>query len=351
MKILITADAELPVPPENYGGIERVIASLVEEYRRLGHEVGLVAHRDSTVECDFFRAWPGLTSTNRKDSLMNASLLAAAAREFQPDLLHSFSRLMWLLPLALPWANKGFPMIMSYQREPSGRTVSLSNRIHGKRLHFTGCSEQLAEKGRQRGGGNWSGIPNFIDPSHLDFVSDVSDDAPLVFLSRIEPIKGCHSAIEIAKRTGRRLLIAGNRVETGSAAGYWEREIEPHLGKDGIEYVGTVNNEQKNALLGQAAAMVVPIEWDEPFGIVFAEALACGTPVIATPRGAVPEIVEDGAHGFHIHSVEEGVEAVAKLPSIRRDACRKQVDEKFTLDVVAGHYLALYQNAVTQLRV
>jgi glycosyltransferase involved in cell wall biosynthesis len=346
MRILLTADAELPVPPKLYGGIERIIASLAEEFRRRGHEVGLVAHRESTVEVDFFHPWPGLTSTTRPDSFRNTLALHRAAGSFQPDLLHSFSRLLWLVPLAM--GSRRFPLIMSYQREPTGKTVSISRRLHGERIHFSACSEQLGNKGRQRGGGSWTAIPNFIDPDSLDFVSSVSPDAPLVFLSRIEPIKGCHNAIAIAKASGRRLLIAGNRVESGSAAGYWDREIAPHLGKDGIEYVGTVNDVQKNALLGQAAAMVVPIEWDEPFGIVFAEALACGTPVISTARGAVPEIVEHGIHGFHIKNTEEGAAAVRRLGEIDRRKCRQQVEEHFTAAKVADRYLELYQRATAQ---
>ncbi len=347
IRVLLTADAELPVPPPLYGGIERVIASLIEEFRRRGHEVGLVAHCDSVVATDFFRPWPGLTSTCRGDSLRNALALRRAAREFRPDLLHSFSRLLWLLALR-PQTSvfRSLPLVMSYQREPSGRTVALSRRIHGKRLRFTACSHQLARKGEERGGGNWTAIPNFIDPSKLTFVPQVADDAPLVFLSRVEPIKGCHQAIAIAKASGRRLLIAGNRVETGSAAGYWDREIQPHLDKDGIEYVGPVDDVQKNALLGKAAAMLVPIEWDEPFGIVFTEALACGTPVISTARGALPEIVEHGVHGFHIKSLEDGVAAVAGLNDLDRAACRRRVEDKFTVAVVADHYLALYAESL-----
>ncbi len=234
---------------------------------------------------------------------------------------------------------------MSYQREPSAHTTSLGNRLSRGTLSFTGCSEHIAATGRQ-GGGQWKAIPNFIDPDKLAFVPEVASSAPLVFLSRIEPIKGCHTAIAIAKASGRRLLIAGNRVDSGSAEGYWDREIAPHLGKDGIEYVGTVDDAQKNALLGQAAAMVVPIEWEEPFGIVFAESLACGTPVIACPRGAVPEIVQDGVHGFHIGSVEEGVKAVQGLDQISRAACRRRVDERFTVQVVADEYLKLYRSMV-----
>jgi glycosyltransferase involved in cell wall biosynthesis len=173
-------------------------------------------------------------------------------------------------------------------------------------------------------------------------VEQVSPDAPLVFLSRLERIKGVHTAIAIAKRAGRPLLIAGNRVDSAGGVAYWESEIQPHLGRDGIEYVGPVNDQEKDALLGTAAAMVVPIEWDEPFGIVFAESLACGTPVISTPRGSVPEIVEHGRHGFVVSSVEEGAAAVARLQEISRRACREHVEAKFAVGVVAQQYLSLY---------
>ena len=341
MRILLTADAELPVPPLHYGGIERIIASLIEEFRRRGHVVGLVAHSESSAEVDAFFPWSGKSSQERLDSLSNAWALNRAVSAFRPDVLHSFSRLMWLLPLAL--SAPKLPIVMSYQRDPSGRTVNLTRRFLGDRLCFIGCSQSLADLGRSRGGGEWYGIPNFIDPEKFTFQPNVTSDAPLVFLSRIEPIKGCHTAIAIAKAAGRRLLIAGNRVETGSAAGYWDREIAPHLGRDGIEYIGAVDDAQKNQLLRSAAAMLVPIEWEEPFGIVFAEALACGTPVISCPRGSLPEIVEQGKHGFLINSVEEGVTAVQQIGEISRAECRKRVEEKFTLSVVADQYLELYK--------
>ncbi|MES2922357.1 MAG: glycosyltransferase [Verrucomicrobiota bacterium] len=338
MRILYTADPELPVPPLHYGGIERIIASLIEEVRKRGHQVGLVANRESTQHVDFRNSWPGKSSQSRKDTLLNTLQLARSVAAFRPDVIHSFSRIAYLTPL-LPLS---VPKVMSYQREPSARTTSLGNRLSRGTLTFTGCSEHIAATGR-RAGGDWKAISNFIDPGKLAFVPEVASDAPLVFLSRIEPIKGCHTAIAIAKASGRRLLIAGNRVETGSAAGYWDKEIAPHLGKDGIEYVGTVDDEQKNALLGQAAAMVVPIEWEEPFGIVFAEALACGTPVISCPRGALPEIVRDGVHGFLIQSIEEGADSVNKLRQINRNACREQVEKHFTVEIIASRYLEIYQ--------
>lgn len=338
LRILFSVDPELPVPPVRYGGIERIVASLAGELRLRGHSIGLAANRESSLEVESFHPWPGASSLSRSDSVRNAATLSRAIRSFQPDLVHSFSRIAYLLPY-LPLRR--LPKLMSYQREPSPRTTGLARRLSRGSLWFSGCSEHIASTGRC-GGGNWTAIPNFIDPKAFEFIASVPRDAPLVFLSRIEAIKGCHTAIAIAKASGRRLLIAGNRVETGSAAGYWEREIAPHLGRDGIDYVGEVNDSEKNALLGQAAAMVVPIEWDEPFGIVFAEALACGTPVISCPRGAVPEIVTDGVHGFHIHSIQEGVAAVQRLPEISRAACRRRVEEAFTLSSVTDRYEALY---------
>jgi glycosyltransferase involved in cell wall biosynthesis len=173
----------------------------------------------------------------------------------------------------------------------------------------------------------------------------VSADAPLVFLSRVESIKGAHWAIEIARRTGQRLIIAGNHAASGTEGTYWKEQIEPWIGRDGIEYVGAVDDVQKNKLLGQARAMVVPIRWNEPFGIVFAESLACGTPVISCPTGSLPEIVREGVDGFLIRSIDEGCEAVGKLATIDRATCRRRAEDNYSPDVVVDRYLQLYERA------
>lgn len=352
MRILITADAELPVPPKLYGGIERVIALLINEYLALDHHVGLVAHPDSTAKATAFFPWPGKSSQNRMDSWRNSMALRKVVKEFQPDVVHSFSRLLWLLPLALhsPFSALRSPaLVMSYQREPTGRTVRLSNRWHRGRLRFTGCSQYICGNGRERGGGNWTAIHNCVNLQSYTFQPKVADDAPLVFLSRVERIKGCHKAIEIAKRSGRRLLIAGNHLESGEAGAYWRDKILPEIGKSGIEYVGPVNDQQKNELLGQAAAMLVPIEWNEPFGIVFIESLACGTPVISCPRGALPEIVSNGVEGFLVSDVKEGVTAVENISSLRRTDCRHRVETEFSSEVIATKYLNLYKARASHL--
>lgn len=338
MRVLLTADAELPVPPTLYGGIERIVASLATRLRALGHQVALAAHRDSTVQVDAFFPWPGNTSTRLRDSWRNARALRQAVRQFEPDILHSFSRLLWLLPLVADPR----PRVMSYQREPAGRTVRWSNALHGNRLRFTGCSRFICDQGRRRGGGQWTPIPNFVDLADFTFQPKVPHDAPLVFLSRIERIKGLHLAIAIARQTGRRLLIAGNPVPSGDSARYWREEIKPQVGRNGIEFLGPVDNSRKNELLGKAAALLVPVQWAEPFGIVFVEALACGTPVISCPDGALPEIVRSGREGFLIQNVDQGCDAVAGLPGIQRSACRQRVQARFTSEIVADQYVDLY---------
>jgi glycosyltransferase involved in cell wall biosynthesis len=233
------------------------------------------------------------------------------------------------------------PKIMSYQRRPGPRQVAWTARLGGKSIAFTGCSEHICEKGRAAGGA-WHAIHNFVDTSKYTFRDTVPPDAPLVFLSRIERIKGAHMAIKVARTTGRRLLMAGNHGTSGEEGAYWKSEIEPQLG-DGVEYVGAVNDEQKNDLLGRAAAMIVPIEWDEPFGIVFAESLACGTPVISCPRGALPEIVRDGVDGFLVRDLAQACQAVEALPRISRRTCRQRAQESFSQSVIASRYEDLYR--------
>lgn len=346
MRLLLTADPEIEVPPLLYGGIERIVDVLVRRLRAAGHTVGLVARPGSECPNDALFPWPGASSLSRRDTVLNTLALARAVRAFRPDVVHSFSRIAYLLPLL----RGRIPLIMSFQREPTHRTVGLAVRLAAPgRLTFTGCSDYIARRGRPAGG-EWHGIPNFADTESLTLGPSVPDDAPLVFLSRVEEIKGAHWAIEIARRTGRRLIIAGNHSERDDPEGrFWRAKIAPEIGKGGIEYVGPVDDVQKNALLGGARAMVVPIQWDEPFGIVFAESLACGAPVISCPRGALPEIVRPGVDGFLIQSIEEGCEAVERVGALDRAECRRRAVDHFSADAVVARYIDLYAKVRARL--
>lgn len=338
MRILLTADPEICVPPEGYGGIERIVDALARSLASRGHEVGLVARAGSTCPVPTRFAWPAGSSRGAENTLRNAMALARAVREFRPELLHSFSRLAYLLPL-LPTR---LPKIMSYQRHTGGRQVRAAALLAGASLRFTGCSEFICGQGRTAGG-SWTAVHNFVEPEKFTFVPSVPDDAPLVFLSRMDRIKGPHLAIAIARASGRRLILAGNHAASGPDHDYWRSEVAPHIGRGGVEWAGEVADEAKNALLGQAAALLVPIQWDEPFGIVFAESLACGTPVISSPRGALPEIVEEDVTGFLINSEAEGAQAVRRLGALPRPACRRAAEERFSANVATQRYLDLYR--------
>jgi glycosyltransferase involved in cell wall biosynthesis len=257
-------------------------------------------------------------------------------------LLHSFSRILYMLPII----RSSLPKIMSFQREPTARTVGLAAALSNGFVTFTGCSEYICRQGKGAGG-TWRAIHNFVDTDFYQFRPTVRNDAPLIFLSRVERIKGAHTAIAVARRAGRRLIIAGNHAESGPEFDYWTSEIAPRLGSD-VEYVGPVDDVQKNELLGQAAAMIVPIEWNEPFGIVFAEALACGTPVISCPRGALTEIVRPGIDGFLVNTIEEACDAVAGLDRIDRSACRQRAEDCFSVPTIAAQYERLYSERIAR---
>lgn len=344
MRLLLTADPEIEVPPRLYGGIERIVDVLVRRLQAKGHQVGLVARAGSTCPAGAFYPWPGQRSQSKADTLSNSLALWKAKRDFQPDLVHSFSRIAYLLP----HLRGPVPLVMSFQRDPTPRTVGLAAKLAAPGvLTFTGCSEYIARIGRPSGG-EWLGIHNFADTENLHFSPNVAADAPLVFLSRVEEIKGAHWAIDIARRTGNRLIIAGNHSDSGPEGEYWRTRIVPEIGRDGVDYVGPVDDVQKDKLLGGARAMVVPIRWNEPFGIVFAESLACGTPVISCPTGALPEIVRQGVDGFLIQSIEEGCAAVGKLGTIDRATCRQRAVEHFSADAVLARYLELYKRLVAR---
>lgn len=340
MRILLTADPMIPVPPTLYGGIERVISLLIQELGRRGHELGLLAHTDSTEpQCERF-AWPDVDMRGRFD-LRFPKELRRVVQQFRPDLVHSFSRLIWLLPLLL---QPRLPLVMSYQREISLRNVQLAGRLAGTRLSFTACSAKLMSRVPDRR--RWHAIPNMVDGARFQAQYSLASDAPLVFLSRLDRIKGAHLAIAAARAAGETLIIAGNRAESGPERDYFDQEIAPHLDDRAIRWIGPVDDRQKNELLGRAKAMIVPIQWEEPFGIVFAEALACGTPVIASPRGALPEIVDSGTHGFLVEGQAELVAAIRRLPEIDRRLCRQRFDERFALAPVVDQYEQLYRDLI-----
>lgn len=337
LRIALTVDPEIPVPPTHYGGIERIVAMLIEEYVARGHEVHLFAHPDSRTPATLV-PYQGSRSGSAHDTLQHAMQVLAYVRRHKLDVIHSFGRLLYLFPL-LPTR---LPKIQSYQRHIARRSVRFGDALARGSLRFTACSQSCADTARGAGG-IWQIIPNGVPLERYHFRPTVPPDAPLVFLGRVERIKGAHTAIRVAQASGRRLLIAGNHATSGPEALYFRQEILPHCDGSQIRYVGPVDDSQKDDLLGQSAAFLFPIEWEEPFGIVMAEALACGTPIIALARGSVPEVVQPRETGFTCQNADEMISAVQRLDTVDRAACRQAAERRFSATVIANQYEALYR--------
>jgi glycosyltransferase involved in cell wall biosynthesis len=334
MYIALTADPELPVPPPHYGGIERVVDMLVRGLVARGHDVTLFAHPASR-SAGRLVPWRGRLSSSCVDTARNAETLAVHVARERFDIVHSFSRIAYLAPI-LPMRIR---KLMSYQRAISPQTTAYAHRLAFGSLEFTAASRWMVAAERLTG--RWYVVPNGVPLETYDFCSCPKGDAPLVFLGRIEEIKGPHLAIEVARRSKRRLVIAGNIPDEHRP--WAQAHVLAHVDGESIRYVGPVDDAQKNALLGSACALLMPILWEEPFGIVMAEAMACGTPVLAFRRGAIPEVVEDNTTGFVRENVDQLVECVGRLPTINRWACRNRVERLYSAKAVVEGYLDVYR--------
>lgn len=335
LRIALTADPELPVPPVLYGGIERIVDMLARGLVARGHEVTVFAHADSATAGRLIR-WPGRASRSALDSSCNAATLARHVLAKRFDLVHSFSRVGYLAPiLPLP-----IPKLMTYQRQINPRSVRLGETLSRGTLWFSAISRWMMRDVEKIG--TWRLVFNGVPLATYEYRRDPGLGAPLVFLGRVEEIKGIHLAIEIARQAGMALVIAGNVPPEHYS--WFETNVLPHVDGERVTYVGPVNDAQKNELLGRARALLMPILWDEPFGIVMAEAMACGTPVLGLARGAVPEVIEHGVTGFVSEDVDGLVGAVAQLDEIDRAACRVRVERLFSDAAVTEAYLAVYRD-------
>lgn len=335
MKIAITADPVLPVPPAEYGGIERIIHLLVCGLVEKGHSVTLFAHGRSEVPCRLI-SYPARDRRSALESSRIASTIAVEILRDGFDLVHSFGRLGYLIPI-LPFR---IPKLMTYQRAITAQRVALGYLLSRGSLSFSAVSRKMISGNDLRG--NWSIVYNGVSEERYVPRRTPPADAPLIFLGRIERIKGTHIAIEVARQSGRRLTIAGNVSPGVEHQQYFDDEIAPHLDGDRIRYVGPVDDVQKNALLGESIALLMPIQWEEPFGIVMAEALACGTPVVGFARGSVPEVVNNGVNGFVCANVAEMIEAVGRLDHVNRSACRRIMEERFSATAMVDAYENVY---------
>ena len=334
MRIAQVAPLVESVPPKLYGGTERVVSWLTEELVALGHEVTLFASGDSVTSAFLV---PGCRRALRLDSaddllVSYAALLEMVSRMASDfDIIHCHTE--WLhLPLL---RRTGIPFVTTLH----GRLdlPGLGSAIDSFRTTpFVSVSDSQRTP---RSDLNWVGTVHHGIPPDLLQPCFAPHDY-LAFLGRVAPEKGPETAIRWAKAGGRSLRIAA-KVPRGEKR-YFDTRIAPLLGND-VTFLGEVGEQEKQSFLGNAAALLFPIDWPEPFGLVMIEAMACGTPVIATRHGAVSEIIADGINGLLVDSEQEALAAISRVAALDRRRVRDEFERRFTARRMTNDYVAIYQ--------
>jgi glycosyltransferase involved in cell wall biosynthesis len=338
MRIAQVAPLYESVPPKRYGGTERVVSYLTEELVRLGHEVTLFASGDSRTAANLVAVCPRALwhDENCRESLPHEvrqmEMVFRDAHRF--DVIHFHGDYLH------------FPLTRRV-RCPSVST------LHG-RLHLPDHGplfEEYAEvplvsisddQRRPIPWANWQATVYHGLPRDLHAFRERQGDY-LAFLGRVSPEKRLDLAVEIAHRAGMKLKVAA-KVYPGEQH-YFTQTIEPllHASRSFVEFIGEVGGRDKDEFLGNAFALLFPIDWAEPFGLVMIEAMACGTPVVAFRRGSVPEVMTEGVTGFVVEGVDEAVDAVGRVAALRRSNCRRVFEERFDSARMARDYLEVYR--------
>ncbi len=337
MRIAQVAPLWERVPPPAYGGIELVVGLLCDELVRRGHEVTLFASGDSISLAKLESVHPQairLDPTVKEYSVYEKLQLSHVyERANQFDIIHSHMDYA-----ALPFANLvKTPTVHTLHNTFTPDSEKLF--VHARHQPYVSISN--AQREARLGLNYVATVYNGIDSTLYKFQAEPENPPYLAFLGRFSPEKGPHLAIEIAKRSGCQLKMAG-KVDAFNRE-FFEQEIKPHIDGKQIEYLGEANHAQKNALLGGAIATLFPITWREPFGLVMVESMATGTPVIAMEMGSTPEVIVHGKTGFLCHSVEEAVAAIAQVTQLNRYACREHVLNRFSVQRMTDGYEAVYQ--------
>ncbi len=334
MRIGMIAPLEFRLPPIAYGGSEQVVSLLTEELVRRGHRVTLFATGDSVTNAELVSGAPyGLRGTNRDKNVLN--MLNAAAcmeRAVEFDVIHNHVPLEGM-PLA---ALVETPVLTTFHGGFAGDWARLYNSYKGWYNTISKSASSLLELHDRYVGV----IYNAIDVDSYPYNPDEREDFAL-FLSRISHEKGPDIAIEAAIRGGFRLVIAGNVDEPDKE--FFESRVLPLVDDDQIQYVGEADAGTKRDLYSRARFLLAPITWEEPFGLFLAEAMACGTPVIAFNRGAAPEVIEDGVTGYIVEDIEAMVDAVLRIDRIDPASCRKRVEDRFNVERMTDDFLAAYE--------
>ena len=344
MKIAQVAPLYESVPPKMYGGTERVVSYLTEELVRQGHDVTLFASGDSVTRARLVAACDRSLRLDKRcvDEMAHHFLLLERVFQYA----HEFD----VIHFHVDYLH--FPLS---RRQPYAQVTTLHGRLDLPDLvplyeeYYDMPLVSISNAQRDPlPWANWQSTVYHGLPESL-YRARTAPGTYLAFLGRVSPEKRVDRTIQIARRTGIPLKIAAKIDPTNQD--YYEREIVPLLdGADDslIEFVGEIGEAQKDEFLGHAYALLFPIDWPEPFGLVMIEAMACGTPVIAYRNGSVPEVLEDGKTGFIVNGMEAAIAAVGRVREISREQCRRVFEERFSAQRMARDYVRVYESIVAQ---
>jgi glycosyltransferase involved in cell wall biosynthesis len=337
MKIAQISPLMESCPPQLYGGTERVVSYLTEELVRQGHDVTLFASGDSITSarlevcCERALRLDSTVTDPIPDHLIMLNKVRSMAAEF--DILHFHVDILHY-PLAIDFAGRTVTTMHGRLDLPELRRVHAA--FPGFPLVSISNDQRLPMPPVKWAATIHHGLPGALLPFNL-----APKGGYLAFLGRISPEKRPDRAIEIAVRAGAKLKIAAKIDKVDQA--YWTNVIEPMVASSpNVEYVGEIGERDKAQFLGNADALLFPIDWPEPFGLVMIEAMACGTPVIAWNYGAVPEVIDEGVTGFIVNSEEEALAAIARVPDLDRRRVRAAFDRRFAATTMARGYLEVY---------
>lgn len=341
MKIAQVAPLIESVPPQLYGGTERVVSYLTEELVRQGHEVTLFASGDSQTSARLVASVPRALRLDPdvKDYVPYAVLqlehLRQRADEF--DVIHFHSDFMHL------------PLVRAVMPDRAVTTLHGRLDLPDYKALFAEFSDTplVSISNHQRAplaGANWQATVYHGLPTNVCRYEPHPSGYYFAFLGRISPEKRPDRAIEIARQAGVKLKIAA-KIDIVDEC-YFRREIQPLLSQPHVEFVGEIDERQKSDFLGNARALLFPIDWPEPFGLVLIEAMSCGTPCIAWRAGSVPEVVDHGVTGFVIDSIEGAVDAVRRVSMLERAQVRARFEQRFSAERMARDYLEVYRRIV-----
>ena len=336
MRIAVLSPVWFPVPPSGYGGIEWIVSLLADGLAEAGHEVTLFASGESSTKGELasvFSEAPSADIGKAAPELRHALSCYERADEF--DIVNDHSG-----PLA---AALGGLVDTSVVHTVHGPLVGADGELYASLARVApevGLISVSLNQRQPQPDLHW--VANCHNALDLDsYPVHAERGEYLLFLGRMTADKGCHRAVEVALEAGLPLRIAGKMREPAERE-YFETYVAPHLG-DGIEYLGETSHGKKVALLQNARATLFPIEWEEPFGLVMIESMACGTPVIATRCGAVPEVVEQGRSGMIVDDYREMAGAIPDADRLEPQACREWVEEHFSATRMVEDYLEAYE--------